>query len=189
MECDTYQEQMSLWIDEQLTEDELRQIEVHAASCASCRTAFDALRRLDRLLDAAPMIAPVPGFTERFQARLVTRRRRTRTWAGLLTLTLATLVLLLGATALLAASGLTLWGNLALAGLLPQATGLLLDVGKATVALLNLMWLIASALARGVRHPVFITYVAATTILIAAWTQIVSRHIRAHRPVTVNLNV
>jgi len=189
MECNAYQEQMSLWIDDQLTEDELRQIEVHAASCANCRNMFDALRRLDRLLEATPMIAPVPGFTERFQARLVTRRRRTRTWAGLLTLTLATLVLVLGATALLAASGLTLWGNLAITGLLPQATSLLLDVGKATLAFLNLMWLIASALARGIRHPVFITYVAATTILIAAWTQIVTRHIRARHPVTANLNV
>ncbi len=189
MECDTYQEQMSLWLDDQLAKDEIRHIEVHVAYCTSCRTSLDALRRVDRLLDAAPMIAPVPGFTERFQARLVARRRRNRTWAGLLTLTIATLVLLLGATFILAASGLTLWGNLAIAGLLPQATSLLLDVGKAMAAFLNLTWLIASALARGVRHPLFITYVAATTILIAVWTQIVTRHIRAHRPVTSNLNL
>ncbi len=189
MECDTYQEQMSLWIDDQLTEDEIRRIEVHAVTCASCRAALDALRRLDRLLDAAPMIAPMPRFTERFQARLVTQRRRSRTWAGLLTLTLATLIFLLGAATLLAASGLTLWSNLAITGLLPQATGLLLDVGKAMVAFLNLTWLIAGALARGVRHPLFITYVAATTILIAVWTQIVARHIRARRPVTANLNL
>jgi predicted anti-sigma-YlaC factor YlaD len=188
MECDTYQEQISLWLDDQLTEDEIRQIEAHAATCASCRAAMDTLRRLDRLLDATPMIAPVPGFTERVQARLVTRRRRSRTWAGILTLTVATLVLFIGATAMLAASGLTLWGNLAITGLLPQATGLLLDLGKAVATFLNLTWLIASALARGVRHPVFIAYVAATTILIAVWTQIVTRHIHAHRPVSANLN-
>jgi hypothetical protein len=89
----------------------------------------------------------------------------------------------------LAATGLTLWGNLAIAGLLPQATGLLLDLGKAMAAFLNLTWLIASALARGVRHPLFISYVTATTIMIAVWTQIVTRHIRAHRPITANLNL
>lgn len=189
MECDTYQEQMSLWLDDQLAEDEIRHIEAHVASCTSCRTSLDALRRVDRLLDAAPMIVAVPGFTERVQTRLVTRRRRSRTWAGLLTLALATLVILLGATALLAATGLTLWGNLAIAGLLPQATGLLLDLGKAMAAFLNLTWLIASALARGVRHPLFISYVTATTIMIAVWTQIVTRHIRAHRPITANLNL
>jgi predicted anti-sigma-YlaC factor YlaD len=183
MECDTYQEQMSLWIDGQLPEDEIRHIESHAAVCASCRTSLDALRRLDRLLSAAPMIAPVPGFTERFQARLVTRRRRSRTWAGLLTLTLATLVLVLGATAVLAASGLTLWDNFPITGL----TGLLLDLGKAMAVSLNLTWLILSALARVLRHPGFIAYFASTAILIAAWTQIITRHVRAHRPISASI--
>ena len=183
MECDTYQEQMSLWIDGQLTEDEIRHIETHTAACASCRTYLDTLRRLDRLLSTAPMIAPVPGFTERFQTRLVTRRRRSRTWAGLLTLTLATLVLLLGAMAVLAASGLTLWDNFAITGL----TGLLLDLGKAMAVSLNLTWLILSALARVLRHPVFIAYFAATAILIAAWTQIITRHVRAHRPISASI--
>jgi predicted anti-sigma-YlaC factor YlaD len=183
MECDAYQERMSLWIDSQLTEDEIQQIEVHTAACASCRASLDALRRLDRLLGAAPMMQPVPGFAGRFQARLDTRRRRRRTWAGLLVLTLATLVLLLGAMALLATSGLALWGNLAITGL----TGLLLDLGKAMVVFLNLAWLILSALARGLRHPIFIAYVAATVILIAAWTQVITHRIHARRPVPANI--
>jgi predicted anti-sigma-YlaC factor YlaD len=179
MECDTYQEQMSLWIDGQLTEDEIQHIESHAAVCASCRTSLDGLRRLDRLFSAAPMTAPMPGFTDRFQARLDTRRRRTRTWAGLLTLALATLVLVLGASAVLAASGLTLWDNLAITGI----TGLLLDLGKAMAVSLNLTWLILRSLARVLQHPVFIAYFAATAILIAAWTQIITRRVRAQQPV------
>jgi hypothetical protein len=98
-------------------------------------------------------------------------------------LTLATLVLLLGATAVLAASGLTLWDNFAITGL----TGLLLDLGKAMAVSFNLTWLILSALARVLRHPVFIAYFAATAILIAAWTQIITRHVRAHRPVLASI--
>jgi predicted anti-sigma-YlaC factor YlaD len=186
MKCDTYQERMSFWLDDQLAQDEIRQIEAHAATCPSCRASLDALHRLNRMLSAAPMVSPVPGFTARFQTRLVSRRRRRRTWAGLLTLTLATLALFVGAIVLLVISGLAVWGNLPVSGLLPQATGLLLDLSKATAASLGLAWLIVSALARGLRHPIFIGYVTATAILIAAWTQIVTRRFFARRPLSVN---
>jgi len=189
MECDTYQEHMSLWIDDRLTPHEIRQIEAHTATCPSCRASLEALRRLDRLFSAAPLISPAPGFGERFQAKLAARRRRHHTWAGLLTLTLATLALMLGASVVLVISGLTLWGNLSISGLLPQATGLLLDLGQAMIAALELGWLIVSALARGLQHPVFIAYLTATAILIAAWTQIVRRRVLAHGPVSANLNV
>ena len=186
MECDTCQEQMSLWIDDQLTPNEIQEIEAHAATCPSCRASLDTLRRLDRLLASAPMVSPLPGFSDRFQAKLVTRRRRRRTWAGLLTLSLATLALSLGAALLLMLSGLTLWGSLPVSELLPQATSLLLNLGKVATASLKLTWLILGALARGLRHPIFIVYVAATAILIAAWTEIVLRRALARRPVSAN---
>jgi anti-sigma factor RsiW len=187
MECDTCQEQMSLWIDDQLTPNEIREIEAHAAACPSCRASLDTLRRLDRLLTSAPMVSPLPGFSDRFQAKLVTRRRRRRTWAGLLTLMLATLALSLGAALLLMLSGLTLWGSLPVGELLPQATSLLLNLGKVAAASLKLTWLILGALARGLRHPVFIVYVAATAILIAVWTEIVLSRTLARHPVSTNL--
>lgn len=186
MECNNYQEQMSLWIDNQLTPNEIREIEAHTATCLTCRTSLEALKRLDRLLNAAPMVSPTPGFSSRFQARLATRHRRRRTWAGLLTLTLATLVLVLGAVAVLTISGLALWGNLPISLILPQATSLLLDLGKAVVASMNLAWLIVSALARGLQHPAVIAYVAATAILITAWTQIVARRVLVRRPVSAS---
>ena len=186
MECNDYQEQMSLWIDDQLTQNEIQEIEVHTATCLTCRASLEALKRLDRLLRAAPLVSPAPGFSNRFQARLATRQRRRRTWAGLLTLTLAALVLLMGAVAVLTVSGLALWGNLPIGLLLPQATSLLLDLGKAMAASLNLAWLILSALARGLQHPAVIAFVAATAILITAWTQIVARRFLVRRPVSAN---
>jgi predicted anti-sigma-YlaC factor YlaD len=186
MECDNYQKRMSLWIDDQLTQSEIREIEAHTATCATCRASVEALRRLDRLLSAAPMLSPMPGFSDRFQARLATRRWRRRTWAGLLTLTLATLVLLVGAAALLAVSGLTFWGNLSITILLPQATSLFLDLGETMVTFVGLAWLIVSALARGLQHPAFIAFVAATAILIAAWTQVVARHVVVGGAVSAN---
>ncbi|GAB4543927.1 MAG: hypothetical protein Kow0063_37490 [Anaerolineae bacterium] len=186
MECDDYREKMSLWLDQQLAEGEVRQVEAHIAACPDCRAALDELRRLDRLLSAAPTLSPVPGFTKRFQARLAARRQRRRTWAGLLVLATATLALSLGTAAFLAITTLSLWGNLPINNLLPEVAGLLLDLGRAMAAFLNLAWLIVSAVARGLRHPVFIAYVAATTLLIAAWAQIVTRRIHAYRPARAN---
>jgi len=175
MDCDTYREWMSLWLDQRLTQDEIRQVEAHTATCPTCHAVLDGMRQVDRLLTAAPMMAPAPGFTLRFQTRLAARRRRRRTWAGLVILALATLTLSLVIVALLAASGLALWESLAISGVLVEGIGVLLDLGKAWVTLLKLTWLVLSALSRGLRHPIFIAYVVATAILTAAWTQVVAR--------------
>lgn len=183
MECDAYREQMSLWLDNQLTPDDIRRIEAHTATCASCRAALSAWQRIDRLLASVPMASPAPGFATRFQARLVTRRRRYRTWAGLTTLGLTTLVLFLGGAVLLALSGLAIWENLSASGVLTQSIGLLLDLGKAMGATFRLVWLILGALAQGLRHPVFIAYALVTAFLVVAWTQIVTRRVLAYRPI------
>jgi predicted anti-sigma-YlaC factor YlaD len=182
MECDIYREQMSLWLDQQLTQEAMRQVEAHTTTCSSCRAALEALRRVDRLLASTPMVAPAPGFTTRFQARLAARRRRHRTWAGLIILILATLTLTLGGMALLALPGLALWESFSASGVLTQSIGLLLDMGEAMLSLLQVAWLILSALARGLRHPIFVAYAVATAILAVVWTEIVARRVLAHRP-------
>src|SRR5574341_724978 len=174
MDCDTYREQMSLWLDNQLTQEEIRHIEAHAAACVSCRAALSAWQRVDRLLASVPMASPAPGFTTRFQARLATRRRRRHTWAGLATLGLATLALFMGGATLLALSGLAFWESLSASGVLTQGIGLLLDLGKAMAVFFELAWVILGALAQGVRHPVFIAFALATAFLVVAWTQIVT---------------
>lgn len=186
MKCDTYREQMSLWIDSQLTQDEIRRIEAHTATCQACRSALDTLHRVDRLLVSAPMMSPAPGFSARFQVKLVARRRRRRTWAGVATLMLTTLALLMGAIIVVGISGLALWQSLSASGLLTQGIGLLLDLGKALAASLRLTWLVIDALSRGLRHPLFIAYTVLTALLVVAWTQIVTRRVFARRPVTVN---
>jgi hypothetical protein len=85
-------------------------------------------------------------------------------------------------TALLAISGLGLWENLAASGWLGQAIRLLLDLGRAWVAVFNLAFLVVGALVRGLQHPVFIVYTAATAILAAAWLQIVKRRVFVYHP-------
>jgi anti-sigma factor RsiW len=177
MECDTCREWMSLWLDGRLVQAEIEQVEGHIATCPDCRTALDALRHVDRLLSAAPLVLPTPGFTLRFQARLAARHRRRRTWAGILTLGLATLGILLVTGVLLALYGLEWWEFLTASGWLGQGVGLLLSLGKAWMALLNLARLVAGGLARCLEHPVVVAYAIVTAALTLAWTQIVRRRL------------
>lgn len=185
MECNTYREQMSLWIDDQLNQDQIQRIEAHVAVCPACRATLDAFQQVDRLFSSIPMMSPVPGFSARFQVRLAARRRRRRTWAGLATLIVATLALLGGTSILIALSGLALWGSLTTSGMLTQMISLLLDLGKAVAASLSLVWLILRALAQGLRHPVFIAYVVATAVLLVVWSQIAMHRTLAYRLIRV----
>jgi anti-sigma factor RsiW len=184
MECETCREWMSLWLDGRLVQAEIEQVEDHTATCLDCRAALDALRRVDRLLNAAQPMLPAPGFTLRFQARLAARRQRRRTWAGVLTLGLATLGILLVTSVLLALYGLEWWEFLIASGWLGQSVGLLLSLGRAWMALLNLVRLVAGGLARGLEHPVVVAYAVVTAALTLAWTQIVRRRVFTYRPIT-----
>jgi predicted anti-sigma-YlaC factor YlaD len=186
MECETYRERMSLWLDQQLSSQEIRQLEAHTVACPACRATLEQFRHVDWLLAAAPMMEPAPGFAVRFQAKLTARRRRRRTWAGVLTLALASLGILVGATVLLTISGLAVWEGISSSGLLARSVGLLLELAKTGADILELVWLIMTALVRGARHPVFIAYVVATALLFAAWTHIVANRVLASRPVHID---
>ncbi len=180
MECNTCREWMSLWLDGRLVQAEIEQVEGHVATCLDCRTALDALRHVDHLLSAAPLVLPAPGFTLRFQARLAARYRRRRTWAGILILGMATLGILLVTGVLLALYGLGWWEFLTTSGWLGQGIGLLLSLGKAGLALLNLARLVASGLVRCFEQPVVIAYALVTAALTMAWTHIVRRRVPAY---------
>jgi predicted anti-sigma-YlaC factor YlaD len=183
MECDTCREWMSLWLDGRLVQAEIEQVEEHVAACPDCRTALDALRHVDRLLSAAPPVLPAPGFTLRFQARLAARHRRRRTWAGILTLGLATLGILLVSGTLLALYGLEWWEFLTVSGGLGQGIGLLLSLGKTWVALLNLIRLVAGGLVRCLEHPAVVAYAIVTAALTLTWTHIVRRRLLTYTKV------
>jgi anti-sigma factor RsiW len=185
MECNTCREWMSLWLDGRLVQAEIEQVEEHVAACTDCCTALDALRHVDRLLSAAPLVLPAPGFTLRFQARLAARRRRRRTWAGVLTLGLATLGILLVTGVLLVLYGLEWWQFLTASGWLGQGVGLLLSLGKAWMALLNLARLVAGGLARCLEHPAVAAYAIVTATLTLVWTHIVRRRLLTY-PIVAN---
>lgn len=86
--CEESFELMSLRLDGRLPDEDAALLEAHLAGCAPCRAATESLRRVDRLLRAAPVVGPAPGFADRFQGRLHRRRSRRRMWFTWLTLVL-----------------------------------------------------------------------------------------------------
>lgn len=98
-----YGERMSLMLDGRLTVQERAELEAHLAVCAECRARWAAFQQVDRVLSSAAILAPAPGFVNRFaerwaqqQALQVRRARRERVvaWVGVFAAGAAALALL-----------------------------------------------------------------------------------------------
>ena len=102
-----YHESMHAMLDGAIAPADRRALEAHLATCASCQASWASLSSVHRLLKAAPLAAPRPGFSQRFEARLAQRRSRPRAIWGALALGLgavavSALVVPLGLGAVLA---------------------------------------------------------------------------------------
>jgi predicted anti-sigma-YlaC factor YlaD len=67
------------WLFERkaLSRDQARDLEDHLATCDSCRALANAWTSIEDQIHSASMIAPVPGFTQRWRSRLADHRRWT----------------------------------------------------------------------------------------------------------------
>lgn len=63
-----------------LTPEESHQLQEHLKSCESCRQLSEAWQEVEYRLKSAPMRSPAPGFTIRWQQRLVEDRSRRQRW-------------------------------------------------------------------------------------------------------------
>jgi hypothetical protein len=138
MRHDSYIEQISLWLDNELSPAEASQLQAHLAQCPVCRQTQQAMVHLDGMFRQAAslMAAPLPGFGQRVEVRLAhyhpASQRR---------LLFGMSVLLLGTLALALLGGL-------FTGLVLLNTGSsLLDVALIVNALENLFQFINAAAA------------------------------------------
>ncbi|MGH2521434.1 MAG: anti-sigma factor family protein, partial [Anaerolineales bacterium] len=64
--------------------EQRRQLDEHLATCADCQSIWSSLGAVEQLFRAEPMVAPRPGFANRFNARLAQQRSRPRlVWGAL----------------------------------------------------------------------------------------------------------
>jgi predicted anti-sigma-YlaC factor YlaD len=95
MTHETFTEKISLWLDNELGPAEIAELQTHLSDCATCQQAYQAMQRVDRLFheSARVVVAPAPGFPQRFEARLAQRYAINggHLWLGLAVLALGTL--------------------------------------------------------------------------------------------------
>jgi anti-sigma factor RsiW len=181
-DCDAWQEAMSLWLDGQLQADRVRALERHLEMCPACQGVLHALRHVDTVIAAARTLAPPAGFGARVQAKLAARRQRQRVWAGFLMLALATVGLGVMAAVILILPDLDAWQGVATGDWLSPVAGMCLTLGTAGLALINLVWAVAGALASVLAHPLFLAFLLVTALLVAVWSRIVAGRAWAFRP-------
>jgi hypothetical protein len=69
--------------DTPVTPEQQRELELHLHTCSYC----SALAETGKMLNATKIVGPMPGFTTRFQARLLERKiadRRRKLWGSVL---------------------------------------------------------------------------------------------------------
>jgi anti-sigma factor RsiW len=92
-----------LFADQTLTPQEEAVLQEHLEGCESCRLLAASWREVERDLRQAPVVAPAPGFTLRWQARLEGQQRRLHRRQSVLLLgySIAGVFLLLGSLVIL----------------------------------------------------------------------------------------
>lgn len=167
-----------LLAEEPLSADEQRRLDEHLAACPGCTRLAEAWGSTRAVLAAAPLAAPAPGFSQRWEARLVKERaarlrRRTLGISGLLVMALALLA----------------WGGISMQGLsLTDAfTGLLYNLTYLVARALQTQALFTRLLGSvSPSLPVLVWVLAATTFSILSllwaftlWRIIVPKGVKA----------
>ncbi len=152
---------------------EAAKLEAHLRECSACRALAAGWVEAERRLQAAPLLAPRPGFAERWQTTLAAREIAQRRWQAWLVL------------------GLCVSGAVVLAVILGwQALGALLSPARAAVGLLEVMVWVAAAVAAAqevglvlirslstlVPPGLWIALVVGTAALISLWLITMSRY-------------
>jgi predicted anti-sigma-YlaC factor YlaD len=100
MGTDQFTEKISLWLDHELSQLEVTELQTHMVDCPACRQTYQAMQGLERLLGraAVEMKAPQPGFSQRFATRLAQHQPVSRrpSWWGIAALLLLFITALAG---------------------------------------------------------------------------------------------
>ena len=171
MHCPDAAELMSLRLDGLVSESQAEALKDHVASCATCASAWEAMRAVAVLFEGAVPVAPPPGLEARVMVRVRARmtRRRYARGALLSLLALVVMVALCGAPALTA---LSVTANQP--AIVRAIVGLVVPVVSMLQSVLAGGRLLASALLSGRMCLLALGYVIVVGLLIGAWARLVT---------------
>lgn len=179
--CEQYSEWMSLAQDGMLSSTQTHLLHTHVANCKPCRATWETMTTLSQMLRAAPLLGPVPGFVERFEARLAYRQeqhRRVMIWfllgIGAVTLALLALPSIL--------SALSLTGYLVLPyEVFTYLQGLVNWFLIALETLADAAWVLIRHVCRTPALPACLALVVAAGLLLVVWTRFLFGRLVAQR--------
>ncbi len=76
MSCEELSEELSAYLDHELSPEERARLEDHLQTCPRCRQELESLRAVSRLVASLPQVEPSPSFIHSIRAHLVPQRRR-----------------------------------------------------------------------------------------------------------------
>ena len=174
MNCQEIGQLMSLSLDEALTPDKARQLQMHLERCQSCQAKWISMERISQLFADAPLVPPPTGFAVKVSQRLAQREARRGVLGGVILLmgTISLTVLALPATigAFMALEQLFSYSPLLSHGL--QLILKLISIGR---PLVKAGWLVLTSLFSSFGQPILVSYSLAVFALTALWVRLVSR--------------
>jgi anti-sigma factor RsiW len=175
MNCQEIGQLMSLSLDDALTADKARQLQMHLDGCQSCQAKWIYMERISQLFADAPLAPPPAGFAAKVSQRLAQRQARRRgllggmiLFMGAISLTMLALPAIISAP--LALEQLFSFSPLALSHGL-QLVLKLISVGR---PLVKAGWLVLTAVLSPSGRPVLASYSLAVFALTALWVRLVS---------------
>jgi anti-sigma factor RsiW len=171
-----YFEWMQLALDGELEPARRNELAEHVTECAECATRWEALARVEVLFANAPIVAPRPGFTARFNARLKHHRSQPRPLWGVFALGVGALG---GVMAMLPLGLGVLWTLVQVVGQPATAAAMFNSASAATGVALTFLGAFA-AIAKAIGEYALTAPVAwgcafAALLVVAAWLYLMRR--------------
>jgi len=181
MNCQEIGQLMSLSLDDVLTTDKARQLQMHLDGCQSCQAKWISMKRVSQLFADAPLVPPPAGFAAKVSQRLAQREAHRRgVWGGVIlfvgtiSLTMLTLPAIIGAF-------VTLEQLLSYSPLLSYGLQLILKLTYIGRPLVKAGWLGITALLSPSGRPILASYSLAVFALTALWVRLVSGRQRGYQ--------
>jgi len=174
MNCQEIGQLMSLSLDEALTADKARQLQMHLDRCQSCQAKWISMERISQLFTDAPLVPPPAGFAAKVSQRLAQREARRRgvlggviLFMGIFSVIVLALPAIIGAFTALE----QLFSYPLLLSHGPQLILKLISIGR---PLVKAGWLAITALLSPSGRPILASYSLVVFVLTALWVRLVS---------------
>ena len=174
MNCQEIGQLMSLSLDDALTADEARQLQMHLDRCQSCQAKWISMERISQLFADAPLVPPPTGFAAKVSQRLAQREARRRGVLGGVILFMGTISLTVLILPAIIGAFMALEQLFSYSPLLSHGLQLILKLISIVRPLVKAGWLVLTALLSPSGQPILASYSLAVFALTALWVRLVS---------------